>query len=76
MSKGKKKHQYLLPPKTSDKKTLVLDLDETLVHSQFMPFSTPSDVVIKIEIEDEFHDIHVMVRPGVKELLEKMEKLY
>ena len=68
--------QILLPPQTSNKKTLVLDLDETLVHSQFMTFSEPSDVVIKIEIENEIHDIHVMVRPGVKEFLEKMEKLY
>ena len=68
--------QILLPPQTSNKKTLVLDLDETLVHSQFMTFSDPSDVVIQIEIENEIHDIHVMVRPGVKEFLEKMEKLY
>ena len=70
------KTQILLPPKVCDKKTLVLDLDETLVHSQFMTFSNPSDVVIKIEIENEIHDIHVMVRPGVKEFLEKMEKFY
>ncbi len=70
------KTQILLPPKVGDKKTLVLDLDETLVHSQFMTFSNPSDVVIKIEIENEIHDIHVMVRPGVKEFLEKMEKFY
>ena len=69
-------NQILLPPQTSKKKTLVLDLDETLVHSQFMTFSEPSDVVIKIEIENEIHNIHVMVRPGVKEFLEKMEKFY
>ena len=69
-------NKILLPPKSSNKKTLVLDLDETLVHSQFMTFSDPSDVVIQIEIENEIHDIHVMVRPGVKEFLEKMEKLY
>ena len=68
--------QLLLPSQTSDKKTLVLDLDETLVHSQFMTFSTPSDVVIQIEIENEMHDINVMVRPGVKEFLENMEKYY
>ena len=70
------KTQLLLPSQTSDKKTLVLDLDETLVHSQFMTFSTPSDVVIQIEIENEMHDINVMIRPGVKEFLENMEKYY
>jgi Dullard-like phosphatase family protein len=41
-----------------------------------MTFSDPSDVIIQIEIENEVHDIHVMVRPGVKEFLEKMDKLY
>ena len=66
----------LLPPKNSKKKTLVLDLDETLVHSQFMEFSDKSDLVIQIEIENEIHDIHVKVRPGVKEFLEKMDKIY
>jgi RNA polymerase II subunit A small phosphatase-like protein len=76
MSKEKRNNYLLLPPKTCNKKTLVLDLDETLVHSQFMPFSKQSDVIIKIEIDNEIHNIHVMVRPGVKELLEKMEKLY
>ena len=69
-------NQILLPPQITNKKTLVLDLDETLVHSQFLTFSKPSDIVIPIEIENEIHDIHVMVRPGVKEFLKKMEKLY
>ena len=68
--------EILLPPKNSKKKTLVLDLDETLVHSQFMEFSDKSDLVIQIEIENEIHDIHVKVRPGVKEFLEKMDKIY
>ena len=68
--------EILLPPKTNKKKTLVLDLDETLVHSQFMEFSDKSDLVIQIEIENEIHDIHVKVRPGVKEFLEKMEKIF
>ena len=46
----------LLPKKSGDKKTLVLDLDETLVHSQFQPFEVPSDITLKIELEDEvFH---------------------
>ena len=66
----------LLPPKLSNKKTLVLDLDETLVHSNFLPFPRPSDVIIQIELDNEIHDIHVLVRPGVKEFLEKMSKRY
>ena len=68
--------EYLLPKKTTNKKTLVLDLDETLVHSQFQPFDVPSDITLKIELDGEFHDIHVLVRPGVKEFLQNMGKIY
>ena len=67
--------QFLLP-KTSSKKTLVLDLDETLVHSQFLPFSTQSDVILKIDIENQIHDIHVLIRPGVQTFLKRLSKLY
>lgn len=72
----KMKQKFLLPPKMSNLKTLVLDLDETLVHSGFAPFDCPSDVIIQIELENEIHDIHVLVRPFVKEFLEKMSKHY
>ena len=68
--------KYYLSPKNSNKKTLVLDLDETLVHSQFVPFSIKSDIVFKIELDNQIHDIHVMVRPGVNEFLKRMGKLY
>ena len=74
--KNQDSQDNLLPKKSGDKKTLVLDLDETLVHSQFQPFDVPSDITLKIELEDELHDIHVMVRPGVKEFLENMGKIY
>ena len=67
--------QFLLP-KASSKKTLVLDLDETLVHSQFLPFSTQSDVILKIDIENQIHDIHVLIRPGVQTFLKRLSKLY
>jgi RNA polymerase II subunit A small phosphatase-like protein len=68
--------KYFLSPKTTSKKTLVLDLDETLVHSQFVPFSIKSDLLFKIELENQLHDIHVLIRPGVKKFLQKMGKLY
>jgi RNA polymerase II subunit A small phosphatase-like protein len=70
------KWKKLLPKKTSNKKTLVLDLDETLVHSGFIPFNCPSDLVIKIEQDNDFHDIHVLVRPHVEVFLEKMSKKF
>ena len=69
-------HLSLLPAKTSNKKTLVLDLDETLVHSGFNPFPHPSDVVIQLEFENVMHDIHVLVRPGVSEFLQTMKDKY
>jgi RNA polymerase II subunit A small phosphatase-like protein len=68
-----------LPPKNKchmNKKTLVLDLDETLVHSGFRPFGVPSDIILKIELDNRIHDIHVLVRPGVEEFLERMSKHY
>ena len=76
INSGMKINNGLLPPKILEKKTLVLDLDETLVHSGFIPFDCPSDVIIKIELDNEIHDIHVLVRPGVKEFLEKMAKKF
>lgn len=68
-----------MPPKSKhnqNKKTLVLDLDETLVHSSFKPFSIPSDIILKIEFENKIHEINVLIRPGVEEFLERMAKHY
>ena len=70
------RRKYLLPKKNSKKKTLVLDLDETLVHSCGVPFNCPSDFIIQIEQDNDIHDIHVLVRPHVEEFLEKMSKRY
>ena len=67
---------FFLSPKTSLKKTLVLDLDETLVHSQFLPFPIQSDVILKIDIENQLHDIHVLIRPGVSTFLQRLSKFY
>ena len=72
----KNKKKFLLPKKNSKKKTLVLDLDETLVHSCGIPFEFPSDFIIQIEQDNDIHDIHVLVRPHVEEFLEKMSKRY
>jgi len=68
----------LLPdihPDDIGKKCLVLDLDETLVHSSFRAVSG-SDFVIPVQIEDDVHFVYVAKRPGVDEFLLEMAKYY
>jgi Dullard-like phosphatase family protein len=57
------------------KKCLVLDLDETLVHSCFQPIPNP-DFVIPIEIEGTRHMVYVLKRPFVDDFLLEMSKVY
>lgn len=57
------------------KKTLVLDLDETLVHSTFEPVKNP-DLVLPVIIKGTTYKINVMIRPGTKEFLARMGELY
>jgi len=63
----------LLPPMRDvdkGKKCLVLDLDETLVHSSFHPTAV-FDFQIKVEIDGIYHDVYVAKRPGVDIFLER-----
>jgi RNA polymerase II subunit A small phosphatase-like protein len=63
--------KWLLPPMPAEekhKKCLVLDLDETLVHSSFKPIPNP-DFVISIELENVIHKVYVRKRPGVDNFL-------
>ena len=76
------KKKFLLPEKTSNKKTLVLDLDETLVHSvggmENGEGGEPQhDFIIQIpQNNNSSHDVHVMVRPHVEEFLQRMSKRF
>lgn len=68
----------LLPkhhPDDVGKKCLVLDLDETLVHSSFRAVPG-ADFVIPVQIEDVVHFVYVAKRPGVDEFLTEMAKHY
>lgn len=68
----------LLPgivPEDYGKKCLVLDLDETLVHSSFRAVQG-ADFVIPVQIEDITHYVYVAKRPGVDEFLIEMAKHY
>jgi len=60
-----------LPPECKGQKTLVLDLDETLVHSSFRPVPGP-DFIISIELDGVTHRVYVQKRPGVDQFLEEV----
>jgi len=72
---GQNKNQKFLmaplPPEMKGRKCLVLDLDETLVHSSFRPVPGP-DFIISIELDGVTHRVYVQKRPGVDHFLEEM----
>ena len=72
------KLQKFLPPKTSKyPKTLVLDLDETLIHSYFDCCSPrPPDLSYDIIIEKRKIHVNSIVRPGAIEFLESVSSIY
>lgn len=61
--------------KNTGRKTLVLDLDETLVHSSFRVVQS-ADITITVELEGEHHRVYVRKRPGVDEFLIRMAQIY
>ncbi|EEH60526.1 uncharacterized protein MICPUCDRAFT_6488, partial [Micromonas pusilla CCMP1545] len=57
------------------KPCLVLDLDETLVHSSFKPV-TGADYIVPVEIDGSNTDVYVLKRPWVDYFMEEMGKYY
>ncbi|XP_051914337.1 carboxy-terminal domain RNA polymerase II polypeptide A small phosphatase 2-like [Hippocampus zosterae] len=54
---------------------VVIDLDETLVHSSFKPISN-ADFIVPVEIEGTTHQVYVLKRPYVDEFLQRMGELF
>ncbi|CAG2100093.1 unnamed protein product [Medioppia subpectinata] len=74
----KSQGKYLLPnlkSQDSHKICLVIDLDETLVHSSFKPISN-ADFIVPVEIDGTIHQVYVLKRPYVDEFLQRMGELY
>uniref|UniRef100_A0A1B6CPC4 protein-serine/threonine phosphatase n=1 Tax=Clastoptera arizonana TaxID=38151 RepID=A0A1B6CPC4_9HEMI len=70
--------RFLLPPvrhQDMHKKCMVIDLDETLVHSSFKPINN-ADFVVPVEIDGTIHQVYVLKRPYVDEFLQRMGELY
>ncbi|KAM8829512.1 carboxy-terminal domain RNA polymerase II polypeptide A small phosphatase 2 [Synchiropus picturatus] len=54
---------------------VVIDLDETLVHSSFKPINN-ADFIVPVEIEGTTHQVYVLKRPYVDEFLQRMGELF
>lgn len=70
-------HWLLKPqsPEDQGRKCLVLDLDETLVHSSFK-MTVDADFVVPIEIDGQPHNVFVLKRPGVDTFMKRMGEIY
>ncbi|KAF7281371.1 hypothetical protein GWI33_004854 [Rhynchophorus ferrugineus] len=69
---------FLLPPQKNQdvqKKCMVIDLDETLVHSSFKPINN-ADFIVPVEIDGTVHQVYVLKRPHVDDFLKRMGELY
>ena len=70
--------KLLLPPKSREfghQKTLILDLDETLVHSSFTPFEK-NDIVLNVDFEGVMYNIYVLVRPDAELFIKSVAKFF
>uniref|UniRef100_A0A8C4KM88 protein-serine/threonine phosphatase n=2 Tax=Dromaius novaehollandiae TaxID=8790 RepID=A0A8C4KM88_DRONO len=70
--------KHLLPevkPQDTSKLCVVIDLDETLVHSSFKPVNN-ADFIIPVEIDGIMHQVYVLKRPHVDEFLQRMGELF
>lgn len=71
-------HKYLLPPRRpgdEERKCVIIDLDETLVHSSFKPVSN-ADFVVPVEIDGVVHQVYVLKRPHCDEFLKRMGEMF
>ena len=69
--------------KNNNKKILILDLDETLVHSSFQPLGKDKnnqlikpDIFLKIFFEKKYYNLYVLTRPYINQFLKDMSKLF
>jgi carboxy-terminal domain RNA polymerase II polypeptide A small phosphatase len=68
-------HIAPLSHENKNKKCLVLDLDETLVHSSLREEEN-ANLVIPVNIDNAIHNVFVIKRPGVDEFLRRVGEYY
>ena len=70
-----------LPPQNmiqykKKKKTLILDLDETLVHSSMNPFHKCADITLPLNFNGKRFFVYVLKRPFLEQFLTEMNLIY
>ena len=58
------------------KKTLILDLDETLVHSSMNPFHKCADITLPLNFNGKKFFVYVLKRPFLEQFLTEMNLIY
>jgi len=69
------KKQVILPQSTKQK-TLVLDLDETLIHSDFLLNSSNHDAFLEVGLEEQTLKIPLILRPNLFKFLDFCSENY
>lgn len=68
--------RLVLLPEYNKKKTLILDLDETLIHADFNEQFCNHDHSVYFEYDGEEVSVDIFVRPGVQEFLKRMSQIF
>ena len=67
---------HLYKDQLKRKKTLILDIDETLVHSSFIPFNRAPDISLNINLNGLNKIVYVLKRPYVDEFLKELSNIF
>ena len=68
--------RLVLLPEYNKKKTLLLDLDETLIHADFDERYVEHHKKISFKFQDEEVSVDIFIRPGAKEFLKKCAEIF
>lgn len=69
-------NNIILPDSDLNKKTLILDLDETLIHSDFDSNYPTHDHVVSFTYEDQEVMVPIILRPGLMHFLENIAEVF
>lgn len=70
------KERLLLLPEYNKKKTLILDLDETLMHADFARRFIDHDKVLYFSHNSHLVEVPIFLRPGLFEFLAKVSEMF